>query len=129
MDICGNICHTNYLLGGVLLGKLTVLLLAHFMVQSIHYCDKQTPPLVLILSHINSVNTLPSHFLQVHFNIILSSIPSLQSSPVPSGIAIKIMYAPPLSPLYAACPTQLILHYQTPGFTPIKNNSHITILY
>jgi hypothetical protein len=37
MDIYGNTCHTNYLLGGVLLEKLTVPQLAHFMVQSIHY--------------------------------------------------------------------------------------------
>jgi len=94
------------------------------MVDRVHYWDTKTPPLVPILSYINSVHTLPSHFLQVHFNIILTSILRIQSSPVPSSFPIKILHAPPLSPLCAARPTHLFFHDCSSFIAETKFHTH-----
>lgn len=47
-----------------------------FWNQKVHSHFYKSRPPVLILSHMNSVHTLPSYFCKVSFNIVFPSIPS-----------------------------------------------------
>ena len=51
----------------------------------------------------------PSHFLRIHFNIILPSMPASPGGLHSSGFPTKTLYAPLLSPIRATKPAHLIL--------------------
>jgi len=45
-----------------------------------------------------------SHYLKIHFNIILLLRPGLPSGLFPSGFSSKVLYAPLPSPILPTCP-------------------------
>ena len=76
----------------------------------VHYHIYKSPSHVPILSRINPVHAT-SHFLKIHFNIILSSKLGLSSCFFPSSFPTKTLYAHFLSPVCSTCSTHLILLY------------------
>jgi len=55
------------------------------------------------------VHAFPSHFIVIHFNIILHLNPFLPSGLLISGLPAKTLYTPLLSPIRATCPADLIV--------------------
>ena len=51
----------------------------------------------------------PSHFLNVHFNVIPASMPGSPSNLFPSGFPTKTLYTSLLTPMHAKCPAHRIL--------------------
>jgi len=62
-------------------------------------------PPVCILSQINPLHALTSHFLNIHLYIRLG----LPSCLFPSGFPTKTLYTPLLSPILATCSARLVL--------------------
>jgi hypothetical protein len=78
----------------------------------VHYRVHNSPLPFSIVSHMNTVSAPPSHFLKIHFNIILST-QGLRSGFSPSGFSTKTPRAPRLSRTRATSPAHLILDFIT----------------
>jgi hypothetical protein len=74
----------------------------------VHYLVHKRSPLVPILSHINPVNTTPSYFYKINFNIILPPTCRSSSSLLTSWFPVRTLFAF-VFPMRATCLAHLIL--------------------
>jgi hypothetical protein len=71
----------------------------------VHYCVRNILLLIPILSQMNPLNTIPSHFFKIHPNIIFPVV-SYPSDFLPEACML-------FSPMHSKCPIHLILPYLT----------------
>jgi hypothetical protein len=74
----------------------------------VHYRVHKSLPLILILSHINPIHTIPCYLSKIHFNIVTHSRVGLPSGVFPSGFPNNILYAFFFSLIRATCPAHLV---------------------
>jgi hypothetical protein len=81
--------------------------------QKAHYCIQKCPPPVSILRQLNPVHTPSTHFLKIHFNIILPSTPGSPQCSLALRFPHQTLYTPLLSPNQAIFPAQRHVTPQT----------------
>jgi hypothetical protein len=75
----------------------------------VRYRINNSAPTVPILSHIDPVYVSQSHFLKIHFNIILPPTPRSSNWTLSLRFPHQILYASLPSPLRATCTAHRIL--------------------
>ena len=78
----------------------------------------QEPATYSILGNINPLHTLPTVFLEIHFDIILPSTHRSSKWSFFSPVSNQNLYEPILSPIHVTCPAQLILKLAVSFFFP-----------
>jgi hypothetical protein len=75
----------------------------------VYYRVHKSPLLILILSQIDPVHTIPSYLSKIYFNIVQYLRLGLPSVLFPSGFPTNILYVFLLYPIRATFPAHLIL--------------------
>ena len=73
----------------------------------VHYHPYISPQLVPIFRNSYSISRITTHLPQIHFNIVLPSVPWPPSRPFPSGFPTKTLYAFLVCSIRATCPAHL----------------------
>jgi hypothetical protein len=80
--------------------------------QKIHYHVHNSPPRIPVLSQITPIHTLPPHFPNMHFNIILPPTPRSSEWFLPFRLFNQhFFYKFILSSMLTICPANLMLFY------------------